>query len=93
MQPKFTPKRPGPVRDRLREERKEEAIAELTRLIGNDAMLEKIVNDAVPELRQAVLDKLRPHLCFVPAEIAVADCPNCGRWHGSAISHECVVVD
>lgn len=47
---------------------KEDMIGMLAPLIGNQAMLDKVLDGVKggPEMRAAVLEKIRPHLKFVP---------------------------
>lgn len=82
------------IREEAIQEKKEAAIAKMAGLIGNQSMLEKVLDDVQggPEMRDAVYAMLRPHLLFTPSYEPgdVKDCPTCGMKRGTVIPHECL---
>lgn len=59
-------------------------------LIKGQKELDVLLADAPPATRAAMLDRLRPHLSFVPAQDVTPDCPQCGLRRGSVIAHDCL---
>ncbi len=59
--------------------------------------LDVLLEGARPDMRAAMLERLLPHLKFVPAELLVidieppasADCPHCGLRRGTVTAHDC----
>lgn len=73
------------------EERRTDRQVDFMASLLDQADLDVLLADAPPATRAAMLDRLRPHLSFVPAEEVTADCPQCGLRRGSVIAHECAV--
>ncbi len=71
------------------ERREERDIALYAMAIENQDELDKLLADSSPAMREAMLERLTPHLRFVPDP--TADCPGCGLRRGSVISHQCLV--
>ena len=81
-------KKPSSLSPRQRRETKQ--IACMAGLIKNQAMLDKLLDGAGPVMREAMLERVKPHLRFAPKEEVTADCPLCGLRRGTAISHQCL---
>ena len=79
-----------PVSIHPQERRDERAVKIMASAILNQAMLDKLLEGANPELYAAMMEQLLPHLSFVPADQVTADCPSCGLKRGSVIAHECL---
>jgi hypothetical protein len=71
--------------------REEKQISFLASITTDQAQLDKLLEGSTPEMRKAMMDRLTPHLPFVPREEVTQDCPHCGLRRGSIIAHECLV--
>ncbi len=63
----------------------------MARCIQNQDDLDVLLADAKPDMRAAMLERLRPYLSF-ELETVTADCPRCGMKRGTILAHECLVV-
>ena len=61
--------------------------------IENQAMLDELLKDADPDMRAACLERMAPYLPFVPEDLVIQDCPQCGLRRGSMFPHDCVGPD
>jgi hypothetical protein len=82
-------KKPGNLSAKRRSEEKQ--ISFLASITTDQAALDKLLEGSTPEMRKAMIDRLTPHLPFVPREEVTQDCPHCGLRRGSVINHECLV--
>lgn len=73
-----------------RERRDEKQIQFMAGCIRDQAELDVLLTESKPDLRAAMLERLRPYLRFEP-ETVTADCPRCGLRRGTVIAHECTV--
>lgn len=80
-----------PLSIRPEERRTDRQVDYMASLIKDQAELDVLLAEAPPATRIAMLDRLRPHLSFVPQEEVTPDCPGCGLRRGSVIAHECAV--
>ncbi len=80
-----------PVSIHPEERRTDKQIDFMASLIKDQAELDKLLADAPPVTREKMLERLRPHLSFVPDAEVTRDCPHCGLRRGSVIAHECAV--
>lgn len=83
-------KAPALIDPRLR--RNERQVTQMARMIENQEQLDALLAGAGVDLRAAMLERLLPHLRFVPAADPIADCPHCGMRRGSVIPHACQVA-
>jgi hypothetical protein len=78
-----------PVSIDPQERRDERQIKVMAMQIQDQAMLDKLLDGTVPIMREAMLERLLPHLPFFPKEEVTADCAFCGMRRGSVIPNEC----
>ena len=71
--------------------RNERELRIMASAIYTQEMLDKLLAGSAPDMRQAMIERLRPHLRFTPAaeDIEVKDCPHCGFRRGTVVPHEC----
>ena len=73
------------------ERRQERQIKLMAMHIPDQAALELLLMGSSPDMRAAMLEKVRPYLPFTPEEEVNLDCPACGMKRGSILAHECVL--
>ena len=84
-------RKPASLSPKRRAEEKQ--IGFMASMIEDQAMLDKFLEGSTGEMREALLARVTPHLTFTPALEIAPDCPNCGLRKGSAINHECLLVN
>jgi len=77
----------------LKQRRDEQAIRVMARQLFNQTMLDKLLAGARPDLREAMIARLRPYLPFTPDIEITVDCPQCGMRRGSILAHACLGVN
>jgi hypothetical protein len=66
---------------------------QLAEKIGNQAMLDKVLEEAPSDAARAIIMRyIQKHLAFEPEQdYPIADCPRCGLKRGTMIAHECII--
>jgi hypothetical protein len=67
---------------------------ELAAKIGNQEMLDKVLEEAPNDAARAVIMRyIKDHLAFEPdMGYPIEDCPRCGFRRGTMIAHQCLVM-